>query len=78
MIAAEIKNCGVCIHSNAQDGRYCLAPAVLAQAGSSGVDVGIARSAAASPCGPDAALWTPCACLQPTCPRHGKDRRRET
>jgi len=76
------KNCGVCVHSNEADGRFCEQPDVVARAASTsiksieGVEVYLARSSSASPCGPSGRLWQPCQCLEPYCVRHGKDRRR--
>lgn len=68
------KNCGVCIHSSVADGRYCEHPKIVQT--DREIPVGIARSASVSECGPDALLHEPCQCLEPSCPRHGKDRRR--
>jgi len=78
MPGAEVlveRNCGVCIHSNEEDGRFCEHPD-LAVARGGAPEVGIARSSSMSPCGSTARLWEPCRCLAPYCPRHGQDRRR--
>ncbi len=70
------KNCGVCIHSDQETGRFCVHERIVADTNSMHTPVAVARGGRESPCGPDAALFEACACLEPFCPRHGKDRRR--
>ena len=70
------KNCGVCIHSDLETGRFCNHPLLRINPEFDGPRIDVARSASASPCGPGARLYEPCKCTEPFCPRHGQDKRR--